>query len=168
MNNYPLIGVSILAVVLLILGSLNNVVGYQTTYVSDNRPPNAPVINGPRCTRPGPQVWTFEAIDPDSDDITYEIDWGDGIVEKWIGPFASGAEVAMSHSYSKKGTPQIKARANDTHGAIGEWGYMWVVISEGNQIAGLPFLQLLERFSNAFPILRFLRDIRHCQSVSYR
>jgi hypothetical protein len=30
MNNYPLIGVSICAVVLLILGSLSNVVGYQT------------------------------------------------------------------------------------------------------------------------------------------
>jgi len=40
MNKYPLIGVSICAVVLLVLGSLSNVVGYQTVQVS-----NQAVIN---------------------------------------------------------------------------------------------------------------------------
>jgi hypothetical protein len=35
MNNHPLMGVSILAVVLLILGSLSNVVGYQSLQSSD-------------------------------------------------------------------------------------------------------------------------------------
>jgi hypothetical protein len=36
MDKKPLIGVSILAVVLLVLGSLSNVVGYQTYQVSNN------------------------------------------------------------------------------------------------------------------------------------
>jgi len=34
-NKKPLIGVSILAVVLLVLSSLSNVVGYQTQYAED-------------------------------------------------------------------------------------------------------------------------------------
>jgi hypothetical protein len=142
-------------VVLLVLASLSKVVGYQTVYVSDNHPPNAPVIRGRTYTRPGTYIWKFKAIDPDGDNIFYEIDWGDGVVEKWIGPFASGAEVAFSHSYYTKGTAQIKARANDTHGAIGDWGYLHVVISKSTQIINLPFLHLLERFPHAFPILRF-------------
>jgi hypothetical protein len=37
MNKYPLIGVSILAVVLLVLGSLSNVVGYQTVQSSNQK-----------------------------------------------------------------------------------------------------------------------------------
>ena len=37
MNKYPLIGVSICAVVLLILGSLSNVVGYQTVQSSSQK-----------------------------------------------------------------------------------------------------------------------------------
>jgi hypothetical protein len=41
MNKYPLIGVSIVAVVLLVLGSLTNVIGYQTVKSS-----NQIVING--------------------------------------------------------------------------------------------------------------------------
>ncbi|MCJ7698445.1 MAG: hypothetical protein MUO73_08980 [Thermoplasmata archaeon] len=39
MNKYPLIGISIIAVVLLVLGSLTNVVGYQSvksTVLSDS------------------------------------------------------------------------------------------------------------------------------------
>jgi len=37
MNNYPLIGVSFCAVVLLVLGSLSNVVGYQTVQSSNQK-----------------------------------------------------------------------------------------------------------------------------------
>jgi hypothetical protein len=38
MDKYPLIGVSIIAVVLLVLGSLTNVVGYQTVQSSNPHP----------------------------------------------------------------------------------------------------------------------------------
>jgi hypothetical protein len=37
MDKYPLIGVSIIAVVLLVLGSLTNVVGYQTVQSSSQK-----------------------------------------------------------------------------------------------------------------------------------
>jgi len=43
MNKYPLIGGSILAVILLILGSLNNVVGYQTVQSSNQKMMNSEI-----------------------------------------------------------------------------------------------------------------------------
>lgn len=130
--------VPILVLGILVLSSVgmaavnnNNAISDNTT--ADNHPPDTPKITGPKYTRPGPHIWAFKAIDPDGDNISYEIDWGDGITEKWIGPYASGEEVTRTHSYSVKMTASIRARANDTHGAIGEWGYLLVVISESSQ-----------------------------------
>ena len=80
MDKKPLILVSICAVVLLVLSSLSNVVGYQTAFASDNHPPDKPMIDGPRMVGVGPHDWTFKAIDPDGDNVSYEIDWGDGVV----------------------------------------------------------------------------------------
>jgi hypothetical protein len=105
---------------------------------SDNHPPGRPIIDGPRTIGPGPHDWTFKAIDPDGDNVSYAIDWGDGVVELWIGPYASGEEVTRSHEFLTKGTPLIKAKANDSHGAIGEWGFMYVVISESDLNGLLP------------------------------
>lgn len=141
---------------ILVLSGFGVVAEINNKATMDNHPPDAPKITGPKCTRPGPHVWTFKAIDPDDDNLSYEIDWGDGVVEKWIGPFASGEEVTRSHTYCAKMTVRIKARANDTHGAIGEWGYLLVVISESKSTHYLPYLQFLERFPLAFPILRYL------------
>jgi len=144
-----------------VLSGIGVAVASYSKSIMDNRPPNAPEITGPTFTRPGPHEWRFKAIDPDGDNISYEIDWGDGIIEKWIGPFTSGEEVTLSHSYSMKMTARIAARANDTHGAIGDWGYLNVVISKSKQTIYLTFLQLLERFPHAFPLLRFLLEFNH-------
>ena len=134
-----------------------NIHGYSKTFYIGNRPPSAPIITGPTTTVPGSHEWTFRAIDPDGDNVLYEIDWGDGVVEKWIGPYASGEEVLLSHTYCKKGMVSIRARANDTHGAIGDWGYMDVVIVKNNQINGLPFLYFLDRFPLLEKMLSLLR-----------
>ena len=87
---------------------------------------------------------------------SYEIDWADSTVEKWVGPHSSGEEVTRSHTYNVKMVASIRARANDTHGAVGDWGFLDVVISKSNEIMNLVFLQFLERYPHAFPILRYL------------
>lgn len=98
-----------------------------------NEPPNKPTIDGPTTIYPGTYKYTFKATDPDGDNITYEIRWGDGTSEKWIGPYNSGEEVIRNHTFYDIGTATIKARANDTHGAIGEWGEILVHISKSTQ-----------------------------------
>ena len=52
-----------------------------------NSPPNVPLINGPTSGNAGETyTYTFVAIDPDDDNIYYEINWGDGTVDDWYGP----------------------------------------------------------------------------------
>lgn len=56
---------------------------------------------------------TFSTTDPDGDDIEYKIDWGDGTVTNWIGPYTSGTEVSRSHQYSSEDNYEIKVKARD-------------------------------------------------------
>jgi PKD repeat protein len=94
-----------------------------------NLPPNAPIINGPTSGKIGQSYdYTFVAVDPDNDNIYYEINWGDGHVDDWYGPVESNAITTRSHTWSEKGSFTIQARAKDIHGAIGEWGSLSVTM----------------------------------------
>ena len=114
MDKKPLIVVSICAVVLLVLGSLSNVVGYQLVKSIQNHPPNAPDIIGPEELKVGiSYVFAFVTTDPDGDNVSYAVDWGDGIVTGWVGPYTSGQEIRFAHTWAEKGTVYIKAKAKD-------------------------------------------------------
>ena len=90
-----------------------------------NSPPSAPVINGPASGTIGKTYnYTFVAIDPEQNNISYEIDWGDGHVDPWYGPTASNTVITRSHTWTESGSYLIKARAKDIHGAIGAWGML--------------------------------------------
>jgi len=128
----------------------------------ENNPPSAPVIDGPKrgrprtykCTlKPGTYNYTFKATDPDGDNVSYYIDWGDGTCEGWIGWYASGEEVIRNHTWNNKGTYTISAKAKDIYGAEGPWGTLWIWFSgSSQQPTNSLFLQFLEQF----PILKLL------------
>jgi hypothetical protein len=114
MKQYPLIGISIIAVVILILASLTNVVGYQSVKSLENHAPDAPDIMGPQELKLGIYyLFTFVTTDPDGDNVSYSIDWGDGNVILWAGPFKSGQVIKFQHTWTKKDTIYIKAKAKD-------------------------------------------------------
>ena len=121
----------------------------------DNQPPGEPWINGPTGVKPGTYEYTFKAIDSDGDNVSYCINWDDGNIE-WTGQYPSGEEVTRSHTYKEIGTYVIRAKAKDIHGAEGPWGEIMVSFTRGRQIINLPFLQFMERFPYAFPIIRYL------------
>jgi hypothetical protein len=90
--------------------------------IPGNNPPEAPDIKGPIKSKPGiTYVYTFKATDPDGDDVRYFIDWDDGNTE-WTEYCPSGEEIIVSHLWEEGKYHQIRARANDTHGALGPWG----------------------------------------------
>jgi hypothetical protein len=125
---------------------------------TENGPPNKPSINGPPKGDVGDTyIYTFVAVDPDNDNIYYEIDWGDGVVDDLYGPVGSNVVIQRSHKWELEGTFTIKARAIDIYDAIGEWGSLTVTMP---CLYNIPFLsfweKLFERFPNAFPILRQL------------
>jgi hypothetical protein len=83
-------------------------------YFPVNVAPNPPEINGPSGGAEGENYnFSFAATDQNSDDIWYYIEWGDGTFEEWIGPYSSGEEVIVGHSWSEVGEYTIRAKARD-------------------------------------------------------
>ncbi len=60
----------------------------------------------------------FEASisDPEDDEVYVFVDWGDGQVSGWIGPFASDEVFEISHTWSSKGEFEIRVKAKDCFG----------------------------------------------------
>ena len=85
---------------------------------NDNQPPNKPTISGPRNGKKNVVLeYTFMSIDPEGDDIFFHISWGccgSGDFHSY-GPFSSGEEVKLSHSYSEEDDYIIQAYAEDTN-----------------------------------------------------
>ena len=118
-----------------------------------NYPPNKPTITGETHGKFGESYdYTFISTDPEDQDVWYYIDWGDDQYEEWIGPFESGEEVIVSHTWEEKDTYSIKAKAKDIFDAESEWGTLEVTMPV-NQQSTHPWLHwFLERF----PFLEYL------------
>jgi len=87
-----------------------------------NDPPYIPIINGPAEGVVNVEYeFSFEAADPDGNDIYYYIIWGDGGVEEWIGPYESGEEVKVNHTWTSVGDFNIKAKAKDIYDSESNW-----------------------------------------------
>jgi hypothetical protein len=98
-----------------------------TTGINDK--PNPPVITGLTTVTAGKEYeYTFNAIDPNGDDIYYFIDWGDQTNTGWIGKYTQGVDVMVNHTWAKKGTYTIKAKAKDVWGAEGDYGTLTVTV----------------------------------------
>ena len=123
--------------------------------IRENYPPDVPQIDGPRNVRPGTYEYKFRATDPESDNISYQIDWGDGTGKDWFGPFESGEEIIVNQTFYVTGRVMIRVRAKDTHGAIGDWGTFKVEISKDKHIINILFLQFLLSVLH-FPLLQRL------------
>ena len=124
----------------------------------ENLPPNAPTITGETEGKAGREYeYTFNAIDPNGDDVEYFIDWGDN-TSTWTGYNLSGTDVKVKHTWSEKGNYTIKAKAVDMYGAESEWGTLEVTMPK-NKPFNFNFNLLgwlFERFPRMFPILRHL------------
>ena len=116
-----------------------------------NEPPGKPTINGPLSGKPKVKSeYTFQATDPEGEDVYYYIEWGDGDIEEWDGPHKSGEEVKLNHSWDEKETFDIRAKAKDIHGYEGEWGTLKITIPK-NLYFNFNF-KLLNWIFTQFPI----------------
>ncbi|RLF39079.1 MAG: hypothetical protein DRN12_07465 [Thermoplasmata archaeon] len=109
-----------------------------TISTPSNNPPSKPTITGPTKGRVGGRYeYTFVAIDPDGDNIYYFVDWGDNTSSGWLGPYKSGEEITLAHSFSSQGSYAIKAKAEDIFGDESSWGTL---------IVNMPYNILIHRF----------------------
>ena len=120
-----------------------------------NNPPEAPTINGPTNGKPGDElVFTFNAVDPEGDDLRYHINWGDSNTETTV-YVTSGDDKTASHAWSKSGYYTIIVKAEDEYGAIGD-ETLYTFHVEKSKTIYTPILNFLQYHSYLFPILQKL------------
>jgi len=111
-----------------------------TFYNKDNNPPEIP--DKPSGDTKGKirVEYSFESIgsDIDGDKIYFKFSWGDGTFSEWLGPYNSGEEVNASHSWSKRGSFDVKVKTRDEHRDESDWSEPLTFT-----IRGFPILELL-------------------------
>jgi len=111
--------------------------------------PLEPTIDGPKKIKPDKKYdYKFKTTSPLDNDVYYWIEWGDLSIVEWIGPFASGEEVTVSHEWEWKisGSFKIRVKAKDTDNLWGPWGEITITMPRNKAMSNSFFYNLLERF----------------------
>ncbi|KYK27196.1 hypothetical protein AYK20_02955 [Thermoplasmatales archaeon SG8-52-1] len=125
----------------------------------ESQPPSNPEIDGPINGNIGVEYeWTFVSTDPDGDNISYYIDWGDKSGEGgWYGPYFSGEEVVITHKYKSKDTYTIKAIAVDEYGIESNWTYFEVTMPR-IKIANISIFNFILDHPNILSLIHWLLE----------
>ena len=161
-DNYDWFGYSVsLSGCYAIIGAPRNDEGGSAyIFKAPNQPPNPPNINGYANGKPG-IIYDYDfndCVDPDGDDMTYHVEWGDGVVDE--GFVASGGAFTLSHKWYTKGDYQIKAKLIDDYGAESDWATFDVNIPRTKTLFNQPFQYLFSRFTNLSPILKIIKGFK--------
>ena len=101
---------------------------WNISYEKPQTPPMQPILNGPlRGIKGQEYTYTVNTRDPNGESVYYLVDWGDGNMSSWLGPYGSGQTVTASHLWSTRGTYQVKAKAKDASDAESGWSVPLIV-----------------------------------------
>lgn len=117
------------------------------TYGLDE-PPEKPTITGQRIGIVGKEYeYKFNTTDPENNNITYYINWGDSSSELLIGPYLSGVEISANYTWLEKGNYLIKVKAVDIYNVESEIATFKINMLKSKTIDATLFLQgFLQRF----------------------
>lgn len=117
---------------------------YQLSETVSNTIPTIPQIIGTaRGITNQTYTYTLRSTDQDQDEVYYQIQWGDGTQTAWLGPFESGKNITVNHTWATEGTFLIKARAKDSTGAMSDWSQLQVKMPH---MILHPFLYRIQQF----------------------
>jgi Peptidase family C25/Propeptide_C25 len=97
--------------------------------VTDNTPPAAPDVSGPQNGTPGNNyLYNMVTTDAQDQNVFYYVDWADGTNSGWLGPYVSGVEIHVTHSWTTDGTYAVKVKAKDILNSESGWTTLNVVM----------------------------------------
>jgi len=127
-----------------------------------NLPPGKPLIDGRINGKPDNEYdYSFVSIDPDGNNVSYSINWGDGTEEVMIGPYPSGLQVLVKHTWSEQGDYTINSKARDVYGGESEWSTLEVSMPKTHIYN--PTIQLLMRMLERFPFFEKILSLYYEQ-----
>jgi hypothetical protein len=110
--------------------------------IEENTKPNAPEIDGPSIGMPETEYeFIISTDDLDHDDLYLLIDWDDGITSGWIGPYPSGEQITVKHSWIEKGSYTVMVKAKDSDES--DWGLLPLKMSKNKGISNILSWKLL-------------------------
>ncbi|MCK5341932.1 MAG: hypothetical protein KAR20_00930, partial [Candidatus Heimdallarchaeota archaeon] len=88
-----------------------------------NSPPEKPSRpSGTSIGRPGVSYsYSTSTTDSNGEPIFYMVDWDDGSLSQWIGPYNSGQTAFFSHIWESRGSFAVKVKAKDIYGGESFW-----------------------------------------------
>ena len=95
--------------------------GYEIA--TTNNPPATPAApTGPSSGVMGVS-YSFSATttDPESEDVAFMFDWGDGTFSDWTSFVPSGGSGSASHAWTATGSFDVKVKAKDVNGGQSDW-----------------------------------------------
>ncbi len=115
----------------------------NTNYDPSNKPPNKPqILSGPdEGLTDETYTFTFNGTDPEKNPISYRVDWDDGSISDWTEYHDSGEIVSAEHSWSKKGSYNVKVQAKDENGAS-KWSDSKSVLIKGDPIINVTIISI--------------------------
>jgi len=121
----------------------------------DYSAPSKPAMPSGETSGKIKETYTYESIatDNDGDKLYYLWDFGDG-EQNWMGPYAPNQNVTVEHSWSKKGSYEVRVKARDIYGRESEWSDPLPVKMP---LLSFPWLmEMLERAGIFWKIIAFL------------
>jgi len=90
--------------------------------------------------------------------IEYKIDWGNGTVTDWLGPYYSGQTFQKLPVWKEKGTYIIRVKARDEQGLESEWSESPpIVMSKSkSKIIQNPFCKLYGGYPKIYTLLKII------------
>ena len=124
--------------------------------ISDNNPPEKPTVTGPLSGVPGQELsYKISTTDPEDHQVFYYVEWGDGDIVDWEGPYDSGEEIELSHIWDSRGTYTVKVKAKDIYDFESESETLKVVIPKNKAYT----FNFLGKFPRLFILLEHLFNL---------
>ena len=137
----------------ILIGAENDDEKKGSAYVfTKNNPPDKPSKPSGETKGKIGQKYTYKAstTDPDGNQLFYNWSWGDGTFSGGIGPYDSGIICEANHTWTEKGSYEIKVKAQDIHGLVSDWSDPLTIRMPKTYIFN-PMAQLLMIILERFP-----------------
>ncbi len=122
-------------------------------------PPAKPFIIGPLSGEVGILYnYTITTTDPEEDEVSYYIDWGDGTSGGWTRLIPSGEKYNTSHRWDSQGAYVLRVKAKDENDIESEWSTIEINMPKKTSTRFSKFNNITIEFKGGFGITIIIKN----------